>query len=402
MKKNIFLMAAALVLGMASCDNGPDYGDAVFMTGTLSSPKVKFLVEGESSTALTVSSTAKAEQDIVITLEEAPEMLEAYNKSTGYNCQMPPSDAYVLEGNKVTIEAGKAVSTGITISADGDKLKEGVSYCLPVKIASVSGGDLKILESSRTAYVMFSKVINIKAAYLARNNSFTIKGFAGDASPVAALQQMTLEMKVMPVSFPNSPRSANGISSLCGCEENFLFRFGDGAGNPCNTLQLAKASIGSASHPDKKDHYEAWADLEFDTGKWHHFAAVYDGQYMRVYLDGEQIQFVETKNGGTINLSCAYDGHTWDDTFSIGRSAGFARFFDGCVSECRIWNVARTTAELNDGICYVDPSSEGLVAYWRFNGEVQDNGTVRDETGHGYDATPYTTIQWMENQKCPF
>lgn len=401
MKKNIFLMAAALVLGMASCDNGPDYGDAVFMTGTLSSSKVKFLVEGESSTALTVSSTAKAEEDITITLAEAPELLEAYNKSTGYQCEMPPADSYVIDGNQVTIEKGKAISSGLTINADGNKLKEGVSYCLPIKIASVSNGE-KILESSRVAYVMFSKVIDIKAAYLARNNAFTIEGFKGDESPVKALQQMTLEMKVMPVSFPNSPRSANGISSLCGCEENFLFRFGDGAGNPCNKLQLAKASIGNASHPDKKDHYEAWADLEFDTGKWHHFAAVYDGQFLRVYLDGEQIQFVETKNGGTINLSMAYEGHNWSDTFSIGRSVGFQRMFDGCVSECRVWNVARTTAELNDGICYVDPSTPGLVAYWRFNGEVQEDGTVRDETGHGYNATPYRSIQWMENQKCPF
>ena len=98
----------------------------------------------------------------------------------------------------------------------------------------------------------------------------------------------------------------------------------------------------------------------------------------------------------------AYDGHTWDDTFAIGRSVGFARMFDGCVSECRVWNVARSTAELNDGICYVDPSTPGLIGYWRFNGELQDDGTVRDETGHGYDATPYRAVQWMENQKCPF
>ena len=236
MKKNILLIAAAAMLGLAGCDNGPDYGDAVFMTGTLSSPKVKLLVEGESSTALTVSSTAKADQDITITLTAAPELLEAYNKSTGYSYVVPPTDAYVIEGNKVVIEKGKSVSTGLTITANADKLQEGQSYCLPVKIESVSTGELKVLEASRTAYVMFSKVINIKAAYLARNNAFTIYGFAGDDSPVKALEQMTIEMKVMPISFPNSPRSANGISSLVGCEENFLFRFGDGAGNPCNKL----------------------------------------------------------------------------------------------------------------------------------------------------------------------
>ena len=169
-----------------------------------------------------------------------------------------------------------------------------------------------------------------------------------------------------------------------------------------NKLQLSKGSIGNATHPDKKDHYESWVDQEFDTGHWLHFAAVYDGQYLRLYLDGEQIHFVETNNGGTINLSMAYDGHSWDDTFAIGRSVGHQRYFDGYVSECRVWNVARTVNELQDGICYVDPTSEGLVAYWRFNGETQDDGTVLDMTGHGYNAVPYGTIQYVDNQKCPY
>ena len=135
---------------------------------------------------------------------------------------------------------------------------------------------------------------------------------------------------------------------------------------------------------------------------WLHFAAVYDGQYLRLYLDGEQIHFVETKNGGTINLSMAYDGHTWEDTFSIGRSAGNARFFDGYISECRVWNVARTSAQIEDGVCYVDPTSEGLIAYWRFDGETQDDGSVLDMTGHGHNAVPGGTITYVDNQKCPF
>src|SRR3712207_9415665 len=85
----------------------------------------------------------------------------------------------------------------------------------------------------------------------------------------------------------------------------------------------------------------------------------------------------------------AYDGHTWDDTFAIGRSVGHQRFFDGLVSECRVWNIARTQSQLQNGVCYVDPTTPGLVAYWRFNGQLQDDGTVLDETGHGYNAHPW-------------
>ncbi len=402
MNKNILLSILLMLLCVTGCKQEPDFGDAIYMTGTLTSPNVKFLVDGQSSIGLTVTSTTKATDDVKVEIKPAPELLEEYNASTGRNCQLPPAESYSVEGSIVTISKGKSLSSQIQISAFSDGLKEGVAYCLPMKISSVEGGDLKVLETSRIAYVQMTKVINIKAAYLARQGCFDIPSFGGENSPVRALGQMTLEMKVLPVSFPSSKNSASGISSLCGCEENFLFRFGDGAGNPTNKLQFVKGSIGAATHPDKKDHYESWVEKEFETGHWLHFAAVYDGQYLRLYLDGELIHFVETNNGGTINLSMAYDGHSWDDTFAIGRSAGHSRFFDGYISECRIWNVARTPAELEDGICYVDPTSKGLIAYWRFDGETQEDGSVLDITGHGYNAVPWGKIAYVDNQKCPF
>lgn len=402
MKKYIVYLFA-MVLCTTGCDNGPDFGDALYMTGTLTSSNIRFLVDGQSSMGLTVTSTAKTDTDVKINLKLAPALLDAFNASTGRNSQLPPEGSYTIDGSEVMIHAGKHQSTQIKINADSEKLQEGISYCLPITITSAEGGGLKVLETSRTAYVMLTKVINIKAANLARNNCFDIPSFSKENSPVKALQQMTLEMKVYPVSFPASPSLAEGISSLIGCEENFLFRFGaEGVGKPTNRLELSKGSIGAASHPDQKDHYDFMAEKEFETGHWLHFAAVYDGQYLRVYLNGEQIHFIETRNGGTINLSKSYDGHTWDDTFAIGRSVGYQRFFNGYISECRVWSVARTTAELEDGVCYVDPTSEGLVAYWRFNGETQDDGTVLDMTGHGNNAKPFRNIQWVDNQKCPF
>lgn len=403
MKKYILgsLLAAALMISTASCDNGTEFSDAVFVTGTLTSQNVRFLIDGNSSSmGLTVTSSAKANNDIKVTLKPAPELLNTYNEKTGRNYQLPPEDAYTIDSEEQTIKAGSNQSTALKLTADGDKLKEGIGYCLPMTIASV-GGDLSILETSRTAYIIFTKVINIKAANLGKRGGFDIKGFWGENSPVRELGQMTLEMKVLPVSFGKNPQSASSISSLVGCEENFLFRFCGGSGDVANRLQLAKGAIGTPLHPDKKQHYEATTDKEFETGQWLHFAAVYDGSSIRLYLDGEQFYMKETA-GGTINLSMAYNGHSWNDGFAIGRSVGYQRYFDGYVSECRVWNVARTVDQLENGVCYVDPTSEGLIGYWRFNGEVQDDGTVLDETGHGYNATPFGTVTYVDNQKCPF
>ena len=398
MKKYILGTLAAAAMLLAGCSQGTDFEDAVFVTGTLTSQNVRFLVDGQSSMGLTVTSSAKAEGDMAVHLKAAPELLDAYNKKTGHNYQLPPEEAYTLDGEQVIIKAGSNQSTSILLTADGDKLQEGVGYCLPVSITNVEGG-VGVMESSRTAYVLFTKVINIKAANLGGNGGFDIKGFwkhLNENTPVESLGAMTLEMKVLPVSF-----DMGWIGSLCGCEENFLFRFGDGAGFPGNKLQLAKGSIGNPTHPDQKEHFDTKIDKEFPTGHWLHFAAVYDGHFLRVYLDGELIHSIESQ-GGTINLSMAYDGHTWNDGFSIGRSTGYQRYFNGYVSECRVWGVARTLDEIENGICYVDPTSEGLIAYWRFNGEVQDDGTILDETGHGYNATPFGNVTYVDNQKCPF
>jgi len=407
MKKYILgMLTGAALFSMTSCDNNDDYGDAVFITGTLTTNTIRVAVDGISSTAFTVTSSAKATSDIKVEIAAAPELLDEYNKKNQRNFQAPPADAYSIEDGQVTIKAGTSVSTQASLITDGDKLSEGISYCLPVTIKQISTSDLGIMESSRTAYVMFTKVITIKAANLGGRGGFNIPQFwevNNPNSPVKALSAMTLEMKVLPVKFGTNPRSGNDISSLCGCEENFLFRFGDGAGQPTNQLQLAPGKIGTdPSDPNKNPNYGfKVTDKLFDTGHWLHFAAVYDGSSLKIYLDGEQIYSVNTK-GGIVNLSRAYDGHTWEDGFSIGRSAGYARYFNGYISECRVWNVARTLDELNAGICYVDPTSEGLVGYWRFNGETQDDGTVRDETGHGYDAVPFGTVTYVDNQKCPY
>lgn len=398
MKKHILGTLAAAAMIFTGCSDGTEFNDAVYFTNTLTSSNIRFAVDGQDELALTVTASNKAVDDMSITVAPAPELLDAYNKKTGRNYQLPPADAYSLDGGTLTIKAGQIVSTQAVIHCDGDKLQEGIGYCLPVSIKNVEGG-FAPLESSKTAYVLFTKVIEIKAANLGGQGGFDIKGFwksQNEDSPVQALNAMTLEMKVLPNSF-----DMGWIGSLCGCEENFLFRFGDGAGFPGNKLQLAKGSIGNPIHPDQKEHFDTKIDKEFPTGHWLHFAAVYDGHFLRIYLDGELIHSIESQ-GGSINLSMAYDGHHWDDGFAIGRSAGYARYFNGYISECRVWNVARTLDEIENGICYVDPTSEGLVAYWRFNGEVQDDGTVRDETGHGYDATPFGTVTYVENQKCPY
>ncbi|MDY6240596.1 MAG: DUF1735 and LamG domain-containing protein [Prevotella sp.] len=399
MKKTIYVLFALLAF-LSGCKEAPDYGDAVFMTGTLSTNSVRFLVDGQSSLGLTVTSSAKATSDVKVEVAPAPELLDQYNKTNGTSYQLPPDDSYTFSGRDVTIQTGKTVSTPVEITAESDKLSDGVSYCLPVSITKVDNGGLGILESSRTAYVQFKKVITTKVAQLNGGAWFDVPTFKGESSPVWALNQMTLEIKVRPSAL--TPEIAESyINPIMGSHESLLLRFGDGSNIPSNKLNFAKVSIGTNYHPDNKPHYESTFEETFENDQWYHIAVVYDGTRVRFYLNGNLEIEMQTQ-GGQINLAMSYGGHGWDDTFAIGRSYGDHWTYKGCLSECRVWNVARSQSQIQDGMCYVDPTSDGLIAYWRFDGQLQEDGTVLDETGHGHNAHPSGTINWLDNQKCPF
>ncbi len=401
MKKYLFL-SLALVLAISGCKEAPDFGDSVFITGTLGLNTIRFAVDGTSSIGITVSSSAKATEPVQIEIAPAPELLDAYNESMGRNYQLPASDAYSVNGTTVTISPEKSVSSAFELSADGSKLKDGIAYCLPVTIKSVNGG-LGILGSSRTAYIMFTKVITSKVVQMKGGASFEIPTFAGTnatESPVYAMSQMTLECKVRPSAL--SPQIAESlINPIMGSHESLLLRFGDGSNIPSNKLNFAKVSIGANYHPDNKPHYESTFEETFENDNWYHVAVVYDGTTVRFYLNGN-LEIEKSTTGGQINLAMSYGGHGWDDTFAIGRSYGNHWTFKGCLSEVRLWNVARSQSQLEEGMCYVDPTTEGLLAYWHFNGQLQDDGSVLDETGHGHNARPRGNIYWLDNQKCPF
>lgn len=403
MKKYI-LLTLALAVCLTGCKKEPKYGDAVYMTGTLTTPTIQFNIEGEQSIGLTVSSSAKAVNPVKVQIAPDPSLLEAYNNQVGGSYVLPPEGSYSLEGGDVTIESGKIVSTPAKLTANSDALSFGNQYCLPVTIKSVEGDGLGVLESSRTAYVMLNKVMTSEVAQLRGGAWFDVPSFydadKDGTSPVWALGAMTLEIKVRPSNLSTSIAESS-INPIMGSHESLLLRFGDGSSIPANKLNFAKVSIGTPYHPDEKPHYESTFEETFENDVWYHIAVVYDGSKVRFYLNGN-LEIEKPTTGGVINLAMSYGGHGWDDTFAIGRSYGEHWTYKGCLSECRLWTVARSAAQLQAGVCYVDPTSEGLLAYWKFDGTLQDDGSVLDETGHGHNAIPHGSITWLENQKCPF
>ncbi len=125
------------------------------------------------------------------------------------------------------------------------------------------------------------------------------------------------------------------------------------------------------------------------TSKWHHVAATW------------------TKNNLLVNFYLYFDGHlksnvmgnTWSDPSTniyIGSNYNNTLFFDGKMDELRIWNSAKTPAQILANMHQsVNPSSPGLVCYYDF--DHASGITISDKTGNGYDANLVNTTNndWL-------
>lgn len=97
-------------------------------------------------------------------------------------------------------------------------------------------------------------------------------------------------------------------------------------------------------------------------GVWYHLAGTYDGNTMRLYVDGSLV-------GELTGVA-----FTRFDRFLVG--AGYTHetgapeyFFGGDIDEIRVWNYARTEAQIQEAMdCPVGLTAmAGLVAYWRLD-----------------------------------
>ncbi len=99
----------------------------------------------------------------------------------------------------------------------------------------------------------------------------------------------------------------------------------------------------------------------FPLNTWHHVAFTGDGTNTRLFVDGIQRAIVA-------NAAPTYG--TSGDPFSIGGNVwGPGGFFPGNVDEVRVWNVARTQAQIQAAmLTELNASSQtGLIGYYTFN-----------------------------------
>jgi hypothetical protein len=124
----------------------------------------------------------------------------------------------------------------------------------------------------------------------------------------------------------------------------------------------------------------ATASMTINT--WYHVAGTYDGDSVRVFINGVQ-------KGSTALPFGMIQGLAYP--IRIGRlsdqTQGQTRYWAGQIDEVRIWDRALDTAEINAKRLYhLDAAQEtGLVGYWRFN--AGSGTSVVDQTTNANNGT---------------
>src|SRR5262249_13565679 len=100
-------------------------------------------------------------------------------------------------------------------------------------------------------------------------------------------------------------------------------------------------------------------------GQWHHVAAVYDGSNKYLYIDGN------------LDASLAVTGTISNSSYNVAIGENLektGRQFYGNIDEVRIWNIARTQAQIQaDMSTSLCGTESGLVAYFPLNEGVVSN-----------------------------
>lgn len=155
----------------------------------------------------------------------------------------------------------------------------------------------------------------------------------------------------------------------------------DGSGNGFYLIQLNNGTLECRLETNTGLHEYVAPAFSIVPQTWQHIAWVYDGNSVKLYLDGVL--------NGSSNASGTFS--STNIHFAIGRSilADFNFYFGGRADEVSLWSKGLTAEEIQDMMeNELNGDEEGLEAYYKFNQGVpgEDNTSITElisEVGDG-------------------
>lgn len=385
--KNITRFASAALLGalvLASCQTEQAKLEAHHFDNKLyintQNLSEEILVKpglGAITRSLSIGTALQVEEDVTGVLVADPALVETFR--TVY--MMPeavalPATMCAIENPEMTIRKGSNASADATVVFSGlDDLNRNLVYVMPIALKNVD--QIGIIRSKTVVYYVFKGAALINVVCNMTENRAGAKAWK-TPEKFTDMTHFTAEALV------RQNFAGRLISTVMGTEGHYLLRIGD-AGVPDTQLQIASSSNQTNS------------GMTLTLGQWTHIACVFDAGKTTVYFNGKKV--LDNASSGRTAVTWSAYGDNKGETggfraFWLGYSYADDRYFDGEMSEVRIWDRCLTAEEINaDNHFYnVSPASEGLSAYWKM-----DDGsgtTLKDSSPNGNDLTLDNPTKW--------
>ncbi len=129
---------------------------------------------------------------------------------------------------------------------------------------------------------------------------------------------------------------------------------------------------------------ELVASTTLTTGVWYHIAGTYDGEIMKVYVNGVL--------SGTTTLSDVITNSS--EALTIGRRADGSNYFSGVIDEVRVWNSERNESEIKANMFKeLVGDEDGLLAYYTMSDGIGEE--LSDVSTNDYTGTLTNSPSWV-------
>lgn len=329
----------------------------ILQTNTNANSSLKLTVGAEVATTtlnVRLSDVANVESRYRLVYDTA--VVNEYNRLDETPYASLPQESFSLSSEETTIEAGASVSTPITLTVPpySEALKaSGKKYAIGFRLENTSGNASVLPSGSKIVYILDQVVIQ---PVVVLDQSHYV---SQDLVKNYPLTEWTVEMNINKHVLHTEVGRGNNQAIFGAGPDEIYIRFGD-APIEGNRLQI------------KTQGTQMNSLALFNEHTWYHLAFVCTGTKLYLYVNGQLDNSMDlpgkTTNVNSINI-CS------PSTYWLGNAM---------YSEVRFWQRARSQAEIANNMYACDPTTPGLITYYKMN--EGEGYSFRDASGNGNNA----------------
>lgn len=378
--RKLGLLSVVLMgLSFSACDDAKykpvDTGLYLAETNTKSLVGKKIISEddGHYNFTITPRLISPIDQDVTMSLGIDKEFLNQYNARYGTSLEVVPDEYVEFSNKEITLKAGEVLSSTVEITIkplSKEMVDSGKKYALPVGIV---GANTSLLAGASSILYQLEKTPIVTVPILNSQNNAKFS-MTSDYS----LTQWSVEFCVNIDKLGTAIGQLNNQAMFSafapdGMDGEIYTRFGD-APIKGNIFQV------------KNQGTQINSNMEFSTNTWYHLAIVCDGATLSLYVNGELDNQIAV-TGKVTNLE--------KNKFGFGNTDYLKANVK--VSELRFWTKAISQTQIKENMYSIDPTTEGLEAYWKM--DEGSGNDFKDYTGHGNNGHSVGTTVWSPNER---